>query len=203
VGFTQLVREDEAGTISALKEIRADFIDPTISEFQGRIVKLMGDGALVEFASVVDAVECAAKIQSGLSRSDPKNPRNSSIRFRIGITLGDVILEGEDIYGDGVNLASRLEALAEPGGICISAVVKESIGSKTTLDFKSKGSVPIKGLSEPVHIWSWTPDEPTSGLEARSAAHVSEKPVIAVLSFDNLSGNEQDSYFSEGVSEDS
>ncbi len=203
VGFTQLVREDEVGTIEALKRIRSALIDPTIAEFQGRIVKLMGDGTLVEFASVVDAVECAAKIQTELSKDFQNNPGDAKIRFRIGITLGDVVLEGDDIYGDGVNLASRLEALAEPGGICISAIVKESIGSKTSLNFKSEGSVPLKGVSEPVSVWSWSPNLSASGsVEVRSSVNMSEKPVIAVLAFDNLSENKQDKYFCEGVSED-
>ena len=115
VGFTQLVSEDETGTLNALKRVRSELVNPAVSEFQGRIVKLMGDGILAEFASVVDAVACAAKIQTELSGSAHGMSGNGKIRFRIGITLGDVVLEGDDIYGDGVNLASRLESLAEPG----------------------------------------------------------------------------------------
>ena len=130
VGYSRLMGEDEAGTLSALNRHRAELIHPTVTRYNGRIVKLMGDGALVEFPSVVDAVECAVSIQRDMAERNGDIPNNKRIEFRIGINLGDIIDDGQDIHGEGVNIAARIEALAEPGGICISGMVYESIRTR-------------------------------------------------------------------------
>ena len=127
VGYSRLMEEDEAGTLAALKAHRAELIDPKIAEYHGRMVKLMGDGALVEFASVVNAVECAGDIQAGMAARNADVPEGRRIDFRIGINLGDIIIEGEDIYGDGVNIAARLQELAEPGGVCRGTTITPGI----------------------------------------------------------------------------
>jgi adenylate cyclase len=136
VGYSCLMGEDETGTLAALKELRKTFIDPVIAEYRGRMVKLMGDGALIEFASAVDAVECSVAIQRGVAERNLKVPDNKSIMFRIGVNVGDVIIDGNDIYGDGVNVASRLEELADPGGICISGMVFDQVKGNSTPDLK-------------------------------------------------------------------
>ncbi len=133
VGYTRLMGEDEAGTLTRLKAHRKDFVGPKIAEHKGRIVKLMGDGLLAEFASVVDAVACAAALQGGMAERNADVPDARRITLRIGVNLGDVIVEGGDIYGDGVNIAARLEGLAEPGGVCISAKVYEEVANKLAL----------------------------------------------------------------------
>ena len=139
VGYSRLMAADEAGTLAALKALRRDFIEPKIAEHHGRIVKLMGDGALVEFASVVDAVRCAVELQQGMAERARDVPRDRQIRFRIGINLGDIIIEDDDIHGDGVNVAARLEALAEPGGICVSRTVRNHVQDKLPLGFEDLG----------------------------------------------------------------
>ena len=153
VGYSRLMGEDEAGTLAALKAHRGALIDPKIAEHNGRIVKLMGDGALVEFASVVDAVQCAVEIQRAMAARNDGVPDAQRIVFRIGINLGDVIVEGDDIYGDGVNVAARLEGLAEPGGICISDIVHQSVKAKLDFVFEDLGPQTVKNIAEPVHAF--------------------------------------------------
>ncbi len=148
VGYSRLMGEDEAGTLAALRAHRAEIFDPVIAERGGRLVKLMGDGALVEFPSVVEAVEAALAIQRKVEAA-----RDSRIRLRIGINLGDVIIDGDDIYGDGVNVAARLEALAEPGGICISSIVHESVGNRIETEFADAGEHEVKGIDRPIQVW--------------------------------------------------
>ena len=147
------MERDEAGTLERLKAHRREFVDPLIAEHRGRIVKLMGDGALVEFASVVDAVACAVAIQEGMAGRERDVPEAERIRFRIGVNLGDVIVEGEDIYGDGVNVAARLEGLAEPGGICVSGKVREELHKRLELAFAPMGRQRVKNIAEPVEAW--------------------------------------------------
>ncbi len=154
VGFSRLMGEDEAGTLADLKTHRAELIDPKIAEHKGRIVKLMGDGALVEFSSVVDAVLCAAEIQNEMANRNAGIPKDKRICFRIGINLGDVIVEGGDIYGDGVNIAARLEALAVPGGVCVSRTVFNHVKNKVALAFKDLGEHTVKNIPEPVRVYS-------------------------------------------------
>ncbi|SEK02686.1 adenylate cyclase [Cribrihabitans marinus] len=200
VGYSRMMRADEAGTHRALQSHRQAVFNPAVAAHRGRIVKLMGDGALVEFASVVDAVTCAIELQQGAVPPDPASP---AITLRIGINLGDVIIDGADIYGDGVNVAARLEALADPGGICVSSAVNESLGTRIGIAFHDCGEVAVKNIDAPIRIWKWHPDQPP-GLAGAPAARTATaaRASIAVLAFDNLSGDREQEYFSDGITDD-
>ncbi len=210
VGFSRLMEIDEAGTLAALKALRAELIDPRIAEHNGRTVKLMGDGALVEFASVVDAVSCAVAIQTGLAERYADVPDDRRIEMRIGVHLGDVMVEDEDLYGDGVNVAARLEGLAEPGGICLSQQAYDQVETKLDLSWQDLGDRQVKNIARPVHVWRCAPtaspatqrvpESPASG-EAVTLA-LPDKPSLAVLPFDNLSGDPDQEYFADGVVEE-
>jgi adenylate cyclase len=205
VGYSRLMGADEAGALAALKRHREQIFDPAVDAHNGRIVKLTGDGTIVEFGSVVDAVNCALSIQrSGVSPSD-SSPSQPAIVLRIGINLGDVIKEGDDIYGDGVNIAARLEPLAEPGGICISSIVNESIGNRIDVRFQDGGNISVKNIDRPIRVWKWHPSKPPA-THQRSIADISlpniETPSIAILPFTNMSGDPEQEYFSDGISED-
>jgi adenylate cyclase len=206
VGYSRLMGDDETGTLNALKELRAGVIDPTIREHRGRMVKVMGDGALVEFASVVDAVECAFAIQHTMADKNAGASDGKQIVFRIGINLGDIIIEGRDIYGDGVNVAARLEGLAEPGGICISGTVFDQVKGKLDLSFDDLGTQEVKNIAEPVRVYRIAvgPNADTE-LEPRTTDTdplLPDKPSIAVLPFENMSGDPEQEYFSDGIAED-
>jgi TolB-like protein len=196
---------DEADTLSRLKALRHNVVHPAVAGHRGRIVKLMGDGALIEFASVVDAVQCAIKIQQDMSSAEPNLTQDRRVVFRIGINVGDVMIDGEDIYGDGINVAARLQALASAGGIAVSANVREHVGNKLGIAFQDLGEHAVKNIEKPVRVYMVSPAG--SGDEA-SAAHLSarsaktEKPTIAVLPFNNMSGDPEQEYFSDGISED-
>ena len=153
VGYSRLMETDEAGTLAALKSHRKELIDPKVAEHHGRIVKLMGDGALVEFASVVDAVASAVAIQEGMIGRNKDLPEDQRIEFRIGVHLGDVMVEGDDLYGDGVNVAARLEGLAEPGGICISQQTFDQVETKFDIPYEDLGELQVKNISRPVHVY--------------------------------------------------
>ena len=157
VGYSRLMGADEAGTLAALKRHRATIFDPAVAAHHGRIVKLIGDGAIVEFGSVVDAVNCALSVQRSGAPLPDATARQLKIVLRIGINLGDVIIEGDDIYGDGVNIAARLEPLAEPGGICVSSIVNESIGNRIDVRFQDAGDITVKNIDRPIRIWKWHP----------------------------------------------
>ena len=152
-GYSRLMGADEEGTLEALKAIRRDLADPKIEEHRGRIVKTTGDGLLVEFASVVDAVRCAVEIQRAMVEHNANVPMERRIEFRIGINLGDVILDEGDIYGDGVNIAARLEALAEPGEICVSRVVRDQVQDRLDIAFEDRGEQRVKNITRPVHVF--------------------------------------------------
>lgn len=152
IGYSRLMGVDESGTLTRLMAHRTEFIDPRIAAHRGRIVKLMGDGALVEFTSVVDALACAIEIQRGMHERNQDVPEEQRIELRIGINLGDVIVEGNDIYGDGVNVAARLVGLAEPGGICISDSVRTAAGNKLPIDYDFMGEQTVKNIAEPIRI---------------------------------------------------
>jgi adenylate cyclase len=150
VGYSRLMGEDEVGTLGRLREHRSRLIDPKIREHRGRIVKTTGDGMLVEFASVVDAVSCAVEVQRGMADRNSGTPENQRIVLRVGINLGDVIIDGDDIHGDGVNVAARLEALAEPGGICVSRTVRNQVRDKLPYIFEDMGEQSVKNIARPV-----------------------------------------------------
>ncbi len=206
VGYSRLMGNDEAGTLAALKAHRKELIDPKIAEHHGRIVKLMGDGALVEFASVVDAVGCAIEIQRGMVERNSGVAEQRRIEFRIGINIGDIIVEGEDIYGDGVNVAAQLEGLAEPGGICVRRNVRNQVRDKLGIEFVDLGEVEVKNIARPVRVFRLTLDDVGMKVKSQAPVHsalaLPHKPSIAVLPFINLSADAEQEYFSDGIAED-
>jgi adenylate cyclase len=203
VGYSRLIRADEEGTIAALKALRASLIDPLISKHNGRIVKLMGDGMLVEFASVVDAVRTAVETQAAVARHNAGLPEDKRIEFRVGINLGDVVIDGDDIHGDGVNVAARLEGIAEPGGICVSDKVYEEVRDRLDVAFEDLGEQEVKNIDRPVRVWRWSGAEGAeSTVTASEPLQLPDKPSIAILPFDNMSGDQEQEYFSDGVTED-
>src|SRR5262245_37312965 len=202
-GYSRLMGEDEAGTLERLMAHRGELIDPKIAEHHGRIVKLIGDGALVEFASVVDAVSCAVDIQREMAVRIKESPAGQRIELRIGINIGDIIVEGNDIYGDGVNVAARLEAMAEPGGICISRSVRDQVRDKIKLTFEDLGDQAIKNISRPVRVFRvLVGAAPQRGAGATLARRQPERMSIAVLPFVNMSGDPGQEYFADGISEE-
>jgi TolB-like protein/class 3 adenylate cyclase len=197
-GYSRLMGVDEEGTLAALKAYRRELIDPKISEHRGRIVKTTGDGALVEFASAVDAVRCAMEIQRALADRNASIPEDRRIEFRIGINVGDIIIDEGDIYGDGVNIAARVEALASPGAICLSDNAYQQIKGKLALDVSDMGEQQLKNIPQPVRLYSIRLD----GTSARPALALPDRPSIAVLPFQNMSGDAEQEYFADGMVED-
>ena len=204
VGYSRLMGLDEAGTLSRLNALRRELIDPTIAAHAGRIVKLMGDGALVEFASAVDAVTCAIEIQRQLRERDAGGSEANPIQFRMGINVGDIIIEGEDILGDGVNIAARIEGIAEPGGISISEDAWRQVQGKVATNFVDAGEQRLKNIARPVRVYrlDLAPKAATASDVRRPMPAQSDKPSIAVLAFNNMSGDPEQEYFSDGISED-
>ncbi|MES1198921.1 MAG: adenylate/guanylate cyclase domain-containing protein [Pseudomonadota bacterium] len=200
VGYSRLMEVDEAGTLARLKTHRLELVDPSIERHQGQIIKTMGDGLLVEFASVLNAVTCAAEIQSRMARRNDDVSAARAIQLRIGINLGDVIVEDDDIFGDGVNLAARLEAMADPGGVCVSAAVRDQIGERGGLAFEDLGEKKVKNIRKPVRAYRIAMrDEPSAPAPPAKAPL---KPAIAVLPFVNMSGDAEQEFFVDGLTED-
>ncbi len=204
VGYSRLIRADEEGTIAALKALRADLIDPKLAEHNGRIVKLMGDGMLVEFASVVDAVRAAVETQEAVTEHNADLPENKRIEFRVGVNLGDVVIDGDDIHGDGVNVAARLEGMAEPGGICVSGMVYEGVRDRIDVPFEDLGEQEVKNIDRPVRVYrvatargrNWSMPEITGD------PPVPDKPSIIILPFLNMSRDPDQDFFADGMTED-
>ena len=204
VAYSRLMGLDEAGTFSRLNALRRELIDPTIAAHAGRIVKLMGDGALVEFASAVDAVTCAIEIQRQLREHDAGGSEANLIQFRIGINVGDIIIEGEDILGDGVNIAARIEGIAEPGGISISEDAWRQVQGKVAANFVDSGEQSLKNIARPVRVYllDLAQKVASTSKAPRPLPAPPDKPSIAVLAFNNMSGDPEQEYFSDGISED-
>lgn len=199
-GYSRLMSSDEDGTLAALTAHRRELIDPSVTGHSGRIVKATGDGLLVEFASVVDAVKCAAEIQRGMAERNKAVAQDRRLAFRIGINLGDVIVQHGDLYGDGVNVAARLEALAEPGGICLSAAAHEQVRDKIAVGFEDMGEHRVKNIARAIRAYrvalGLTNSAPTSGAGLQSS------PSVAVLPLNNMSTDAEQQHFADGLAED-
>jgi adenylate cyclase len=202
VGYARMIRADEEGTIVSLQTLRSEVIDPEISSRGGRIVKLMGDGVLAEFASVVDAVHSAVAIQEAAVEHSKDLPRNERIVLRIGVNLGDVVIEGQDIHGDGVNIAARLEGLAQPGGICVSDAVHEQIRDRIDEPFEDAGEHEVKNIERPLRVWHWRSKVSADAFETRKTLTETDKPTLGISPFKNLSEDTEQGYFAEGICED-
>jgi len=208
VGFSRLMEADETGTLARLKTHRIELIDPAIAKNHGRLIKTTGDGMLVEFHSIVDAVRCAAEIQRRMARRNADVQPARWMQFRIGINLGDVIVENDDIFGDGVNIAARLETLAEPGGICVSGAVRDQVGQRLEdIEFEDLGDQSVKNIARPIRVFrvrleSTTTTPAETAKDAAVATTVSRKPSIAVLPLANMSGDPEQEFFADGLTED-
>jgi class 3 adenylate cyclase/TolB-like protein len=209
VGYSRLMGADEEGTHERVKAHLVELIDPKIREHHGRIVKTTGDGVLAEFASVVDAVRCAAEIQRAMADRDLDLAEERRLRFRIGINLGDVIADGDDIYGDGVNIAVRLEGLAAPGGICVSGTVRDHIGGRLPYAFEDMGEQSVKNIARPIRVYALRPERTADVPTASVSSTASSSPLgaaprlsIVVLPFTNLSDDREQQYFADGITED-
>ncbi len=215
-GYSRMMGADEAGTLGLLRELRANVLDPAVSYHHGRLVKVMGDGALVEFASAVDAVECAVAIQGAMAAHNATRTGLAPIEFRIGVNLGDIVIEGDDIFGDGVNVAARLEAQAPRNGILVSDAIHAQVRGKIGVVLEDAGELALKNIAQPVRVWRWggeagapqsarpaavLPESGPNGPESGPAAGA-DMPSVAVLPFTNMSNDPEQEYFSDGISED-
>ena len=208
-GYSRLMEADEEVTLERLKAHLREVVDPNIREYHGRIVKTTGDGLLAEFPSVADAVRCAGEIQRRMADRNLDVPEEQRLRFRIGINLGDIIADGDDIYGDGVNIAARLEGLAAPGGICISGTVRDHIGDRLPYAFEDLGEQSVRNITRPVRVCAWDPEGRADVPTTNASSAVASPPTttvlrlsIVVLPFANLSNDPDQQYFADGITED-
>jgi TolB-like protein/class 3 adenylate cyclase len=205
-GYSRLMGTDEEGTLARLKALRKTLADPKIVEHRGRIVKTTGDGLLIEFASAVDAARCAFEIQRGMAEQNTAVPQQVRIEFRIGIHVGDIIIDDNDIFGDGVNIAARLEGIAEHGGVCISDDAHRQIRGKVDIPLEDMGSQTLKNIAEPMRVWrmriSAEAASRSASFDPRPSRPLRDKPSIAVLPFQNMSGDPEQEYFADGIAED-
>jgi len=205
VGYSRLMHNDEMGTLVLLNKCEADIFEPTVEQHNGRIFKKMGDGLLVEFASALDAAQCAIDVQLAIANCENESVENQQITYRIGINLGDIIIHGEDIFGDGVNIAARLEGLAKPGGVCISGKVFDEVKNNIDVNFANLGKKQVKNIENPIQVYQWighNPDtDPGVSINTRSSS-IPENPSIAVLPFTNMSTDSEQEYFCDGIAED-
>src|SRR5262245_3514581 len=208
-GYSRLMGADEEGTLARLKAIRCEMADPKIKEHRGRIVKTTGDGWLLEFGSVVDAVRCAVDVQRAMAERNAHVPPDRHVELRMGINLGDIIKDGRDIYGDGVNVAARLEALAEPGGICVSRVVRDQVRDKLAFSFEDMGEQQVKNIARPVRVHrvrlfedQGLPTVHPSDQATAAPLAMPDKPSVAVLPFTNMSGDLEQEFLADGIAED-
>src|SRR6202045_3224151 len=209
VGYSRLMGVDEEGTHERLKVHLVELVDPKIREHRGRVVKTTGDGVLAEFASVVDAVRCAGEIQRAMADRDVDLAEERRLRFRIGVNLGDVIVDGDDIYGDGVNIAVRLEGLTAPGSICISGTVRDHVGGRVPYAFEDMGEQSVRNIVGPVRVYALGPEGITGSPAANASSTTSSSPPLAaprlsivVLPLANLSDDREQQYFADGITED-
>ena len=202
-GYSRLMGADEEGTLARLNAHRREFLEPTIAAHRGRIVKRTGDGILIEFASAVDAARCAIEQQRGMAQRNADVPADKRIELRIGIHVGDIMIEDSDIFGDGVNIAARLESIAQPGGICISDDTYRQIRGKLDVKFQDSGEQELKNIARPVRVYQLRPNSPTSaGKTPTGGLALPDKPSIAVLAFQNLSGDPEQEFFADGIAEE-
>jgi adenylate cyclase len=208
VGYSRLMEADEAGTLARLKTVRLELIDPAIANCKGRIIKTTGDGLLVEFQSVTEALRCAVDFQERMARRNRDMPASRSLLYRIGVNLGDVIVEENDIFGDGVNVAARLESIAEPGGICVSAAVRDQVGDRLELGYEDLGDRQVKNISRPIRVYKVIVGGQKPGADhfaedkPSAATETAKKPAIAILPFVNMSGDPEQEFFADGLTED-
>src|SRR6202047_1218652 len=201
-GYSRLMGADEEGTLERLKALRRELLDPKIAEHHGRIVKTTGDGLLVEFASVVDAVRCAVAVQQAMPERNGGVAADNRIELRIGINLGDVIVEGDDLYGDGVNIAARIEALADPGGVFVSNTVHDHVRDRLPFVFEDLGEQHVKNIARPVRVYRVRDAGASAKSPVAPALPLPDKPSIAVLPFANMSGDPEQEYFADGIVEE-
>ncbi len=202
VGYSRLMEADEEQTLNRLRLHRREFFDPTVARHGGRIFKVMGDGFLIEFGSVLNAARCALDIQRGMPERNAGMPEDTHFRFRIGINLGDIIVDGDDFHGDGVNIAVRLQGLAPPGGIACSSAVRNEVANKIDVSFADQGRRRVKNMAQPVHVYFADWGQPAHAVSPAGADARADRPSVAILPFANLSNDPEQEFFSDGITED-